>query len=72
MSVSRELLRLRDTNEFAHIETRPVLYSVWRNGKYVDPDEEPVEQPMAPAVVALELSPRTVPVVELSLAGGCR
>lgn len=39
-NVSRELLRLRDTNEFAHIETRPVLYTVWRNGKYVDPDEE--------------------------------
>lgn len=42
-NVSRELLRLRDTNEFAHIETRPVLYTVWRNGKYVDPDEEPAE-----------------------------
>ncbi|KAK1830270.1 hypothetical protein QBC39DRAFT_261243 [Podospora conica] len=42
-NVSRELLRLRDTNEFAHIETRPVLYTVWRNGKYVDPNEEAAE-----------------------------
>ena len=34
--LSRELLRLQDTNEFAHIDTRPVRYTVWSNGKYVD------------------------------------
>ena len=37
--MSRELRRLQDTNEFAHIDERPVLYTVWRNGKYFDPAE---------------------------------
>ncbi|KAK4200169.1 hypothetical protein QBC40DRAFT_74080 [Triangularia verruculosa] len=36
--ISRELMRLKDTNEFAHIDTRPVKYTVWSNGKYVDVD----------------------------------
>ncbi|KAL2136820.1 hypothetical protein VTI74DRAFT_1034 [Chaetomium olivicolor] len=36
--MSRELLRLKDTNEFAHIDTRPVRYTVWSKGKYVDVD----------------------------------
>ncbi|KAK4172633.1 hypothetical protein QBC36DRAFT_71357 [Triangularia setosa] len=36
--ISRELMRLQDTNEFAHIDTRPVKYTVWSNGKYVDVD----------------------------------
>jgi histone-lysine N-methyltransferase ASH1L len=36
--LSRELRRLQDTNEYAHIDTRPVRYTVWSNGKYVDVD----------------------------------
>ncbi|KAH6855288.1 hypothetical protein B0I37DRAFT_303548 [Chaetomium sp. MPI-CAGE-AT-0009] len=46
--LSRELLRLKDTNEFAHIDTRPVRYTVWSNGKYIDVDpsqETPAPQP---------------------------
>lgn len=43
--MSRELRRLQDTNEFAHIDTRPVRYTVWANGKYVDVDAEPTEPP---------------------------
>ncbi|KAK0723716.1 hypothetical protein B0T21DRAFT_385921 [Apiosordaria backusii] len=39
--VSRELMRLQDTNEFAHIDTRPVKCTVWSNGKYVDVDPTP-------------------------------
>ncbi|KAF2970529.1 hypothetical protein GQX73_g3072 [Xylaria multiplex] len=41
--MSRELRRLQDTNEFSGIDTRPVLYTTWANGKYVDPSapEEP-------------------------------
>ncbi|KAI0506197.1 hypothetical protein F5B22DRAFT_477555 [Xylaria bambusicola] len=35
--MSRELRRLQDTNEFSKIDTRPVLYTTWANGKYVDP-----------------------------------
>lgn len=46
--MSRELMRLKDTNEFAHIDTRPVRYTVWSNGKYVeiDPSQEtPASEP---------------------------
>jgi len=41
--MSRELKRLQDTNEFSGIDTKPVVYTTWRNGKYVDPStlEEP-------------------------------
>ncbi|KAI1813148.1 SET domain-containing protein [Poronia punctata] len=41
--LSRELRRLQDTNEYSGIDTKPVLYTVWANGKYVDPSasEEP-------------------------------
>lgn len=41
-SVPRELLRLQDTNEFAHVEEKPILLTYWSNGKYVDPNA-PVE-----------------------------
>ncbi|KAK4161461.1 hypothetical protein QBC43DRAFT_97146 [Cladorrhinum sp. PSN259] len=44
--LSRELLRLQDTNEFAHIDTRPVRYTVWSKGKYVDVDADGV--PVSP------------------------
>lgn len=37
--VPRELKRLQDTKEYAHIDTVPVRYTVWSNGKYVDPKE---------------------------------
>ncbi|KAL2886849.1 Histone-lysine N-methyltransferase ASH1L [Ceratocystis lukuohia] len=31
--LTRELKRLRDTDEFAHIDSKPVLHTVWSNGK---------------------------------------
>ncbi|KAK4188945.1 hypothetical protein QBC35DRAFT_514374 [Podospora australis] len=37
----RELRRLRDTDEFAHIDSRPVKYTVWSNGKFVDVTSDP-------------------------------
>ncbi|CAN8100078.1 unnamed protein product [Discula destructiva] len=37
--VPRELRRLQDTNEFVGIEAKPVLHTVWSNGKYIDPNE---------------------------------
>ncbi|KAK0725714.1 hypothetical protein B0H67DRAFT_642099 [Lasiosphaeris hirsuta] len=46
--ISRELLRLQDTNEFAHIETRPVRYTVWSNGKYIDPSELEEKEAQSP------------------------
>ncbi|KAK5626903.1 hypothetical protein RRF57_002618 [Xylaria bambusicola] len=42
--MSRELRRLQDTNEYSKIDTRPVLYTTWANGKYVDPSA-PQEPP---------------------------
>lgn len=43
VKMSRELRRLQDTKEFSHIDERPVLHSVWSNGKYLDPSQ-PVER----------------------------
>lgn len=38
----REIERLRDTDEFAKIDTKPVIYEIWKNGKLVlDEDEAP-------------------------------
>ncbi|KAL3420163.1 histone-lysine n-methyltransferase [Phlyctema vagabunda] len=36
---SRELRKLADTNEYAGIDTKPVLHEVWSNGKLVRPGE---------------------------------
>lgn len=38
-NIPRELRRLRDTNEFAGIEAKPVLHTIWSNGKYIDPND---------------------------------
>ncbi len=38
--MARELRRLQDTNEFAGIDTKPVIYTTWANGKYIDEEEE--------------------------------
>ncbi|KAK8067843.1 histone-lysine N-methyltransferase ASH1L [Apiospora saccharicola] len=43
-NVPRELRKLQDTNEFAKIDSKPVMYTVWAKGKFVDPNE-PVEPP---------------------------
>lgn len=37
----RELRRLADTAEFAKIEDKPVIHTVWSNGKFVPAGEEP-------------------------------
>ncbi|KAH6887945.1 hypothetical protein B0T10DRAFT_562373 [Thelonectria olida] len=37
-NMSRELRRLQDTKEFSGIDDKPVLHTVWSNGKYVDPN----------------------------------
>lgn len=38
-NIPRELRRLQDTKEFSHVDDKPVIYTVWANGKYVDPKE---------------------------------
>lgn len=37
--VPRELRRLEDTKEFSHVDDRPVVYTVWSNGRYIDSNE---------------------------------
>lgn len=43
--MSRELRRLQDTNEFAGIEEKPVIRTVWSNGKLVlvDQNGDPIQ-----------------------------
>ncbi|EFY85986.1 histone-lysine N-methyltransferase (Ash1), putative [Metarhizium acridum CQMa 102] len=41
--MSRELRRLQDTNEFSGIDDRPVIHTIWANGKFVDPNAPPPE-----------------------------
>lgn len=56
--IARELSRLQDTNEFAHVDDRPVLHTIWANGKYVDPNEpapEPARKKMKVAEVEQEV-----------------
>nr|XP_036580871.1 histone-lysine n-methyltransferase [Colletotrichum truncatum]KAF6788943.1 histone-lysine n-methyltransferase [Colletotrichum truncatum] len=43
--MSRELRRLQDTNEFAGIEEKPVIRTVWSNGKLVIVDENGIPIP---------------------------
>ena len=38
-NIPRELRRLQDTKEFSHVDDKPIVYTVWANGKYVDPNE---------------------------------
>ncbi|ATY61815.1 histone-lysine N-methyltransferase (Ash1) [Cordyceps militaris] len=59
--VSRELLRLRDTNEFSHIDDRPVRHTIWANGKFVDPNAPP---PTPPKKKAKEAAPEEEKVEE--------
>ncbi|KFY36444.1 hypothetical protein V495_07872 [Pseudogymnoascus sp. VKM F-4514 (FW-929)] len=42
--IKRELRRLADTNEFAKIETKPVVHEVWSCGKLVTGNEPPKKE----------------------------
>ncbi|KYK57036.1 uncharacterized protein DCS_04043 [Drechmeria coniospora] len=46
--MTRELRRLQDTNEFTGIDDRPVIHTVWSNGKFVDPNNPPPPPPPPP------------------------
>lgn len=37
--IPREVRRLQDTAEFAGHESKPVLHTIWSNGKYIDPND---------------------------------
>jgi len=54
IKAKRELKRLADTNEFAKIETKPVVAEVWSNGKLVTGDEPPKKKVKVEATVKFE------------------
>jgi [histone H3]-lysine4 N-trimethyltransferase ASH1L len=54
VKAKRELRRLADTNEFAKIETKPVVAEVWSNGKLVTGDEPPKKKVKVEATVKFE------------------
>lgn len=63
----RELKRLADTDEFAHIDKKPVVHTVWANGKFIAPGEEtppPKKKLRVEAPV-----PTTVPETEEKVRG---
>lgn len=60
--MSLELRRLQDTKEFAGVDDKPVVYTYWANGKYVDPSA-PQEPPAKKAKVQDD-SAYDVPEVE--------
>ncbi|KAH7158227.1 hypothetical protein B0J13DRAFT_191653 [Dactylonectria estremocensis] len=47
-TMSRELRRLQDTKEFSHIDDKPVVHTVWANGKFVDPTAPAPRAPKEP------------------------
>lgn len=55
-NMSRELRRLQDTKEFAHIDDKPVVHTVWANGKFIDPNapEPPARRKSQPEPAAEE------------------
>ncbi|KAK8023970.1 SET domain-containing protein [Apiospora rasikravindrae] len=59
-NIPRELRKLQDTNEFAKIDTKPVLYSTWAKGKLVGPDDD--QEP--PKKKAKTEEPKPVPQKE--------
>lgn len=65
--MSRELRRLQDTNEYTGIDTKPVIYTTWVNGKYIDDDEPEPQPPKKKAKVAespKKAAPEPEPVEE--------
>ena len=63
--IPRELRRLQDTNEFMGVEAKPVLHTIWSNGKYIDPNELDVDgEPLQKKVKKERASARPEPETE--------
>jgi len=60
VKAKRELRRLADTNEFAKVETKPVVAEVWSNGKLVTGDEPPKKKVKVEAAVKHEEEKKVV------------
>ncbi|KAH7029419.1 uncharacterized protein B0I36DRAFT_244971 [Microdochium trichocladiopsis] len=66
-SLPRELRRLQDTKEFQGIDDRPVLHTVWANGKFVDPNAPPPRKKAKvkePKKETKTVEPEVTPAVE--------
>ncbi|KAL2065645.1 hypothetical protein VTL71DRAFT_3315 [Oculimacula yallundae] len=68
----RELRNLADTNEFAKIDTQPVLHEVWSNGKLVVPEnprqKKKKAEEAAKAALAKEMEEQRIKEEEIKLA----
>jgi [histone H3]-lysine4 N-trimethyltransferase ASH1L len=64
VKAKRELRRLADTNEFAKVETKPVVAEVWSNGKLVTGDEPPKKKVKVEATVKFEEEKKVVEKVK--------
>jgi histone-lysine N-methyltransferase ASH1L len=64
VKAKRELRRLADTNEFAKVETKPVVAEVWSNGKLVTGDEPPKKKVKVEAAVKHEEEKKVVEKVK--------
>lgn len=59
VKAKRELKRLADTNEFAKIDTKPVLAEVWSNGKLVTGEEPPRKKVKADVTAIVKMKEET-------------
>lgn len=66
--VKRELRNLADTNEFAKIDTQPVLHEVWSNGKLVVPENPRKKKKAEEAALAKEKEKQKLKEEALKLA----
>ncbi|KAH7317662.1 mitochondrial carrier domain-containing protein [Rhexocercosporidium sp. MPI-PUGE-AT-0058] len=64
----RELRNLADTNEFAKIDTQPVLHEVWSNGKLVKPENPRQKKKAEEAALAKEKEKQKLKEEALKLA----
>ncbi|KAI1417174.1 SET domain-containing protein [Hypoxylon sp. FL1857] len=62
--MSRELRRLQDTDEFAGIDKKPVVYTTWANGKFVDGSEPPKKKAKVASETPEVSAPESEPAVE--------
>ncbi|KAI1451596.1 SET domain-containing protein [Annulohypoxylon moriforme] len=62
--MSRELRRLQDTDEFAGIDKKPVLYTTWANGKYVNESQPPKKKAKVTDEAPADPAPEPEPTVE--------
>lgn len=69
VKAKRELRRLADTNEFAKIDTKPVVAEVWSNGKLWTGEEPPSKKAKVEGNVKVEEEKKILEKVKLKKRG---